>query len=85
MGKDRILWIDTMKAIGMFFIVLGHFFPPYISAWIYTFNVPLFFFVSGFLAKKEDNWGFFWNKNMKGLIIPFLLLSSQILEVCYIF
>ena len=75
MGKDRILWIDTLKAIGMFFIVLGHFFPPYISAWIYTFNVPLFFFVSGFLSKREDNWGLFWNKNVTGLIIPFLLLS----------
>ena len=75
MGKSRILWIDTLKAIGMFFIVLGHFFPPYISAWIYTFNVPLFFFVSGFLVKKETNWSIFFKKNVKGLIVPFLLLS----------
>lgn len=75
MEKNRILWIDTIKAIGMFFIVLGHFFPPYISAWIYTFNVPLFFFVSGYLAKREDNWSAFLVKNVKGLIIPFFLLS----------
>ena len=59
----------------MFFIVLGHFFPPYISAWIYTFNVPLFFFMSGYLAKREDNWSAFRVKNVKGLIIPFFLLS----------
>ena len=78
MSQSRILWVDTVKALGMFFIVLGHFFPPYISAWIYTFNVPLFFFMSGFLAKKEDNWKIFWRKNFNGLIIPFLLLSILI-------
>lgn len=62
----------------MFFIVLGHFFPPYISAWIYTFNVPLFFFISGFLGKKEENWNVFWHKNINGLVIPFFLLSILI-------
>lgn len=75
MSKDRIPWVDTVKAIGMLFIVLGHFFPPYISAWIYTFNVPLFFVMSGFLAKKEESWSVFWQKNLNGLIIPFVLLS----------
>lgn len=75
MQQNRIQWVDTAKAIGMLFIVLGHFFPPYISAWIYTFNVPLFFFISGFLAKKEDSWSVFWHKNINGLVIPFLLLS----------
>lgn len=75
---NRILWVDTAKALGMFFIVLGHFFPPYISPWIYTFNVPLFFFISGFLAKKEEKWSVFWHKNVNGLVIPFLLLSVLI-------
>lgn len=84
MSQNRILWVDTVKALGMFFIVLGHFFPPYISAWIYTFNVPLFFFMSGFLAKKEDNWKVFWRKNFNGLIVPFLLLSILI-NLPYIF
>lgn len=83
MSKDRILWVDTVKAIGMFFIVLGHFFPPYISAWIYTFNVPLFFVMSGFLAKKEENWSAFFRKNLNGLIIPFVLLSV-IINVPYL-
>ena len=77
-GKNRIPWIDTLKALGMFFIVLGHFFPPYLSAWIYTFNVPLFFFVSGFLSKREEDWNTFWRKNVKGLVIPFLCLSLLI-------
>lgn len=76
--KHRIPWIDTLKALGMCFIVLGHFFPPYISAWIYTFNVPLFFFVSGFLTQREDSWSTFWRKNVKGLVIPFLCLSLLI-------
>lgn len=78
MKHNRILWVDMVKAIGMFFIVLGHFFPPYISPWIYTFNVPLFFFMSGFLAKKEESWSVFLRKNINGLVIPFLLLSLLI-------
>ena len=78
MSKNRILWVDTMKAIGMFFIVLGHFFPLYISAWIYTFNVPLFFFMSGFLARKENSWTIFLRKNLQGLIVPYLLLCVLI-------
>lgn len=78
MQGHRIPWVDTVKAIGMFFIVLGHFFPPYISAWIYTFNVPLFFFISGFLTKKEYSWQIFWHKSVIGMVVPFLLLSVLI-------
>ena len=27
--SNRLIYIDWMKAIGMFFIVWGHCFPPY--------------------------------------------------------
>jgi surface polysaccharide O-acyltransferase-like enzyme len=27
MDKERIIWIDRMKVIGMYFIIAGHLFP----------------------------------------------------------
>jgi len=81
--KKRIYWVDTLKAIGMFFIVLGHFSPPHLSEWIYTFNVPLFFFVSGFLAKREISWKIFIRKIGKGLLLPYFIFCV-ILNITYI-
>lgn len=55
----RIEWIDIVKFIGIFLVILGH----SISAdnkqlevyrnFIYSFHMPLFIFISGYLYKKE--------------------------------
>ena len=75
-GKSpRIVWIDCAKAIGMFFIVLGHTFPTRFNPLIYSFSVPLFFFISGYLCPlSRVKYKTAWNKVLVGLIIPFLAL-----------
>lgn len=46
--KERKNWIDWMKAVGMLTIVWGHCFPEGgVSEFLYAFNVPLFFIISG--------------------------------------
>lgn len=52
--QSRLVWIDYMKVIGMYLIILGHFF-SYGYEYIYTFNVPLFFVISGFLCHPHNN------------------------------
>ena len=42
-NQSREAWIDYAKAVGMLLIVWGHFFPPHISKYIYSINVPIFF------------------------------------------
>lgn len=74
METNRIIWIDWMKAIGMYFIILGHFFSIG-HLYIYVFNVPLFFLISGFLSKHEDDITIFWKKIWYNLVIPLLLIS----------
>ena len=57
---DRNLYLDNLKAILIFFVVLGHFvhlnhrIPVFgvINNMIYSFHMPLFIFVSGYLSKK---------------------------------
>ena len=73
--SKRLGWIDWMKTFGMYFIVLGHFF-SFGDKYIYVFNVPLFFFISGFLCKKETERRVFWIKIWYNLAIPLLLLST---------
>lgn len=64
-----------MKALGMVFIVWGHCFPGCgMSGFIYAFNVPLFFIVSGYLTRREQSFGIFWNKCLYNLIIPYFIL-----------
>ena len=71
----RLDWIDWMKTIGIYFIVLGHFFSIG-EKFIYVFNVPLFFVISGFLYRKEKDNGIFWKKLWYNLIVPFLIMVA---------
>lgn len=72
--KGRLMWIDWMKAIGIFLIVYGHFFSLE-NKYVYVFSVPLFFMISGFLCKKEIEEKIFWKKLWYNLILPMLLIS----------
>ena len=71
--QQRIIWVDWMKVLGMYFIIAGHFFPTGYT-YIYIFSVPLFFFLSGFLNKKEDNRFTFWRKILYNYLLPLFLI-----------
>lgn len=71
--------MDVMLAWGIFFVVIGH---CYQSQWFffpaYTFHIPFFFFISGYLFKISDTLkgkaGFIVKKIRKQLI-PFFLIN----------
>lgn len=72
----RISWVDNAKAIGIFLVVFGHTkgIDPLIRNFIYSFHVPLFFFLSGVLLKDKYLGGTlksFIMKNIKRLVIPY--------------
>lgn len=106
-GKDNKQYfasIDVARAIGIFLVVLGHTFPDASlqggiqnGMWrvvfniIYSFHMPLFYFLSGFVSNKysidvQDS----WNRTLKKfkrlmvpyfcwgiLYIPFRILLAQ--------
>ena len=93
----RIEWLDSLKGFAIFLVVVGHVILGYIRAetftehqWslqfiydvIYSFHMPLFFLISGFLYKLT------WSQKNSGLIkkisnkflnmIPMYLLFSVV-------
>lgn len=75
----RLPWIDAAKGIGLLCVILGHLRVPYVSTWVYTFHMPLFFFLSGlvFSGKKYD-FGTFLKKKLKSLVLPYFTLGGVI-------
>lgn len=74
-AKQRVIWIDWVKTIGMLMIIWGHCFPKYVSGFLYAFNVPLFFIISGYLCKKEKSLNLCLGKIFHNLIIPYFILG----------
>lgn len=76
MQKKEIDWLYIVKAFAIFLVVLGHN-DSKITTWIYSFHMPLFFFVSGYLfSVKKDIpvWEFIIKKG-RALLMPHFIFS----------
>ncbi len=77
--KERLWYIDWMKALGMLFIIIGHFAPSTIAVISFAFSVQLFFFVSGFLYKQQDSFKSLLVKNVRTLLVPYLIWGGLLI------
>ena len=78
MQNERLDWLDVGKGLGMVLVILAHSSIPSIAvAEIYTFHMPLFFFISGYLFsnKKYTNFKAFLSKKVWSLLIPYFCFS----------
>ena len=83
--------IDIAKAIAIVLVAIGHFdvepmpeFYQGLDKVIYTFHMPLFLFVSGFLCVatwKPLKYGEFLLKKFKRLMIPYFVTSVIIISI----
>lgn len=76
----RLEWVDVLRVIAMFFVVLVHASTDNEGWWIYTvftgpIMLPLFFAISGYLFKSGRMAVDFYKRLFKNLIIPWLFLS----------
>jgi fucose 4-O-acetylase-like acetyltransferase len=84
----RILWIDYAKAVGMYLVILGHMpesrYIPH--SLIYSFHMPLFFFVSGYL-ERERGFGETVKNSVRAILIPYFLfwLIALVYRLCISF
>jgi len=75
----REVWVDYAKSIAIFLVIVGHAGLPESSSlrqFVYSFHMPAFFIISGYLFKKTDiRFKDFINKNIKQLVVPFLIFN----------
>lgn len=75
--KDRIFWVDLLKALGILLVIMGHVLKnPYspISHFIYAFHMPLFFALSGIFYNydKCQSLSGLIKKRWQSLLKPYL-------------
>lgn len=83
---DRLLWADHVKAFSIWLMVLCHFgmHNEYWETVIYSFHMPVFFFISGYFDKGiEFGWGVL-KKSFKSLIVPYFFFSICSFSICWI-
>ena len=83
MSSKRILWVDNLRGFLILLVVLGHtiqysmpgFYNSHVFNYIYSFHMPLFFVVSGFVSYKPCE-RVFWGgikRRCAQLLIPYLI------------
>lgn len=77
MKKKRNSYIDTIKGIGIFLVVLGHQ-NTQLTEYIYSFHMPLFFFLSGIFHKNYNSYMGFIKRKFKTLMIPYFTFSISL-------
>lgn len=74
--EKLICWVDSAKGLGVLLVIIGHLLYssdiPFLNRWIYSFHMPLFFFLAGFLQKKHLHDDFVFRK-AKRLLVPYTL------------
>ena len=91
-SSDRLEWISFLQVFAIILVVIGHSFYHHedniVYEWIYSFHMPLFFFISGHLlhvsvrrSGKPLGQYFGWRvlaKKAKRLLLPYWLISSLV-------
>lgn len=87
----RVGWVDVAKGIGIILVVVGHTNRGLASSvinwsqgfqllddWIYSFHMPLFFFLSGlFLIKASSKpYSLFLSDKIRTIVYPYLIWSA---------
>ena len=75
---QRLDYLDVAKGIGMFLVILGHCQMGRIGAvhsLIYSFHMPLFFFISGICFSNKYTFSSLAVKRFKQMILPTIYFS----------
>jgi len=91
MENRRLISIDIAKAICIILVVIGHYVPENSPIWymtmrdvIYSFHMPLFMFVSGYVywaTRKPVKYKDFVWKKFQRLIIPYFFVSVIVIFI----
>lgn len=87
-ADDRVDFISFLQFVGVILVIFGHSmngisvpaFLTNIKSWVYTFHMPLFFFVSGFLFSFKGGYQLGWKHVLKKrffrLVVPYIFWNG---------
>jgi polysaccharide biosynthesis protein PslL len=77
MSTERVGYIDIAKGIGILLVALAHadvsLFSPYLHRLIYSFHMPLFFFLSGYFFNPDLPFFVLLKKRFNTVLKPYLV------------
>ncbi len=87
--SDREKWLDTAKGIGIVLVVFGHLcgeYLPLLVKWIFSFHMPLFFMLSGYLeyGKKVGSFKPYIKHKASSLLWPYFTFGFCIVVIAAI-
>ena len=77
--RERINWVDVARGIGVLLVIYGHGLAATpLRFIIYSFHMPLFFFISGvvFHKRKNEKYLTVLKKDFKRILIPYLIFAA---------
>lgn len=88
-NNQRLTSIDITRALAIILVVIGHWMPSSAPEgwvafrdWIYTFHMPLFLFVSGYIfARSEKPYCSLIISKIRRLMVPYLSTSVIIITI----
>ena len=86
--NKRVEWIDIAKGYGILCVIIGHLPLPFFRALrgeIYTFHMPLFFFLSGCVfSVNKYNFKEFLKRKIKTIVVPYFALGIPMIIFSFI-
>lgn len=83
----RRAWVDTLRGLGVILVIMGHMYwtNANVLVYIYSFHIPLFFFISGLVLKHDDLEAYrpFLLARVRSRFVPYLFfyIISYCIEV----
>lgn len=81
----RIEWIDVAKGYGILLVILGHLGAGRWDRFIYSFHMPLFFFLSGYIFSANKSFKEFLVTKLKTIVVPYFCLGGMLIIFQMIF
>ncbi|WP_404284519.1 acyltransferase family protein [Exiguobacterium aurantiacum] len=76
--NNRLEWLDSLKGLGIILVVWGHLNVPLgVETMIYSFHMPMFFFISGYLFNsRRTSIGSLAKRKAATLLIPYVFFAT---------
>ncbi|NNK14388.1 MAG: acyltransferase family protein [Desulfofustis sp.] len=87
-SASRVLFVDIARIYGVALVYYGHIMESYMKAgspvaamhykFVYSFHMPLFFILSGYIAKEQladTEFGIYLKRKVASRLVPYMFLS----------